>query len=182
MNKRTFLKASLAATSTSLLAAEGAGVDYYELRQYSLVSHSKDESPDSAGRVHRVIQLITRQRLTDDQRQSTLFAILVAVNNYTPTESYDVRTWPILDSLRPHLTALTSADPEIFHTDLNHVYITDALVRQCQTEGQLAAVIAKHHDLAIRCACLAHQAACVGNLVGYVAVKIDTGHGRRSFG
>jgi hypothetical protein len=44
--------------------------------------------------------------------------------------------------LRPNVTSLGSADPEIFHTDLNNIYITEGLVRQCQTEGQLAAVLA----------------------------------------
>ena len=76
-----------------------------ELRQYSLVMHDEDDSADSVGRVHRVLQLITRERLTTEQRQTTLNAMLTAINAYTPTESYDVRTWPILEPLRPHLTA-----------------------------------------------------------------------------
>jgi predicted Zn-dependent protease len=44
--------------------------------------------------------------------------------------------------LRPYVTAIGSADPEIFHVSLNQIYITQGLVQQCQTEGQLAAVLA----------------------------------------
>ncbi len=77
-----------------------------ELRQYSLLTHTEDDLSDSAGRVHRVLQLITRDRLPSEQRQTTLTAILSAVNVYTPEESRDVLTWPVLEPLRPHLTAL----------------------------------------------------------------------------
>ncbi len=44
--------------------------------------------------------------------------------------------------INPYIIAIGSADPEIFHVGLNHVYITEGLFRQCQTEGQLAAVLA----------------------------------------
>lgn len=43
--------------------------------------------------------------------------------------------------LRPYVTAIGSGDPEVFHIGPN-VYITEGLVKQCQTEGQLAGVIA----------------------------------------
>jgi hypothetical protein len=44
--------------------------------------------------------------------------------------------------VRPYVTAIGSADPEIFHTGYNQIFITEGLVRQCQTDGQLAAVLA----------------------------------------
>ena len=44
--------------------------------------------------------------------------------------------------LKPYIIAIGSADPEIFHVGLNYIYITEGLVRQCQSEGQLAAVLA----------------------------------------
>jgi hypothetical protein len=50
MNKRTFLKTSLAATGTSLLAAEGAGADFYELRQYSLKTAKQPLLDDYLGK------------------------------------------------------------------------------------------------------------------------------------
>ena len=45
-------------------------------------------------------------------------------------------------ALKPSVTAVGSAEPEIFHLGLNQIFITEGLVRQCQTEGQLAAVLA----------------------------------------
>jgi hypothetical protein len=45
-------------------------------------------------------------------------------------------------AIRPRVIAVGSADPEIFHVGMNQLYITEGLVRQCQTEGQLAAVLA----------------------------------------
>jgi hypothetical protein len=44
--------------------------------------------------------------------------------------------------LRPNVMAVNAADPEIFHTDLNNIYITEGLIRQCQSDGQLAGVLA----------------------------------------
>ena len=44
--------------------------------------------------------------------------------------------------LKPIVTAIGSPDPEVFHTSANQIYITEGLVRQCQTDGQLAAVLA----------------------------------------
>ncbi len=44
--------------------------------------------------------------------------------------------------LRPNVVTLGAADPEIFHVGIGLIYITEGLVRQCQTDGQLAAVLA----------------------------------------
>jgi hypothetical protein len=44
--------------------------------------------------------------------------------------------------LRLYATAIGSPDPEIFHVGYNQIFITEGLVRQCQTDGQLAAVLA----------------------------------------
>src|SRR5205823_3133299 len=44
--------------------------------------------------------------------------------------------------INPYIIAIGSADPEVFHVGLTHVYITEGLFRQCQSEGQLAAVLA----------------------------------------
>src|SRR5450830_1648066 len=44
--------------------------------------------------------------------------------------------------------------------------------------GQFVAILAEQHDLALRGARLAHQAAGVGEFIGDVAVEIDAGHGR----
>ncbi|MEK6259418.1 MAG: tetratricopeptide repeat protein, partial [Planctomycetota bacterium] len=102
-----------AALQTQLQSASGqpdAEVEQArsELRRYSLLGRTDPTLGGTAGQVHRLVQLITRDRLTAEQRQTTLTAILAAVDDYTPMESYDVRTWPVLEPLRPHLTVLIS--------------------------------------------------------------------------
>ena len=44
--------------------------------------------------------------------------------------------------LKPFVIAIGSADPEVFHVGLNYIYITEGLIRQCNTDGQLAGVLA----------------------------------------
>lgn len=44
--------------------------------------------------------------------------------------------------IKPYVVAIRSNDPEVFHVGLNTIYVTDGLVQQCQTDNQLAAVIA----------------------------------------
>jgi hypothetical protein len=44
--------------------------------------------------------------------------------------------------LRLYATAIGSADLEIFHVGYNRIFITEGLVKQCPTDGQLAAVLA----------------------------------------
>ena len=78
------------------------------LRRYSLLGHRPGDPTDSAGRVHRVVQLITRDRLSAEQQRATLIAMLKAINAATPAESDDVRTWPVLEPLRQHLLAITA--------------------------------------------------------------------------
>ncbi len=40
------------------------------------------------------------------------------------------------------ITAISSPDPEIFHKGQNYIYITDTLVKKCDTDALLAAVLA----------------------------------------
>jgi hypothetical protein len=44
--------------------------------------------------------------------------------------------------LRPFFHTLGVANPELFHQGQNAVYITEGLAKQCQTESQLAALLA----------------------------------------
>jgi predicted Zn-dependent protease len=44
--------------------------------------------------------------------------------------------------LKAYAIAVASPDPEIFHVGHHHIYITEGLVRQCSTDGVLAAVLA----------------------------------------
>jgi hypothetical protein len=43
--------------------------------------------------------------------------------------------------IKPLFSTIGAPDPEIFHQGTGAVYITESLVRQCKTEGQLAAVL-----------------------------------------
>ena len=45
--------------------------------------------------------------------------------------------------LRPAFNTIGTAEPEIFHRGTSEVWITEGLVRQCKTEGQLAAVLSR---------------------------------------
>lgn len=47
-----------------------------------------------------------------------------------------------LPGFQPMFATIGSPQPEIFHVDMNLVYVTEGLVKQCKTEGQLAAVLA----------------------------------------
>jgi hypothetical protein len=44
--------------------------------------------------------------------------------------------------LKPFTVAVSSPDAEIFHKGLNYIYITDSLVKKCDTDALLAAVLA----------------------------------------
>jgi hypothetical protein len=45
-------------------------------------------------------------------------------------------------SIHPVFQTIGSSQPEVFHRDVTAVYITEGLVRECKTDGQLAAVLA----------------------------------------
>ena len=76
------------------------------LRRDSLLAHRPGDPADSAGRVHRVIQLITREQLSPEQQRATLLAMLQGVNDVIDGNPADVRTWPKLEPLRPHWATL----------------------------------------------------------------------------
>jgi predicted Zn-dependent protease len=44
--------------------------------------------------------------------------------------------------LFPRLTVIGAIDPEIFHVGMTQIYLTEGLVKQCQSDAQLAAVLA----------------------------------------
>lgn len=72
--------------------------------------------------------------------------------NYAPaSQETSLRVLQMKDALvakspqlgiNPYAIAIASADPEVFHVGTTHIYITEGLVRQCQTDGLLAAVLA----------------------------------------
>jgi tetratricopeptide (TPR) repeat protein len=68
-----------------------------ELAAYSMITRQQ-----KGFTVHRIVQEVIRSRISEADQQSWLEIALKIVNNFAPTESDDVRTWPIWDVLRPH--------------------------------------------------------------------------------
>lgn len=67
------------------------------LRRYSLV-----EVDDGALSLHRLVQAVTRDRLSDEDRQSWGGVAVGLVNARFPQDSHDVRTWSECSRLLPH--------------------------------------------------------------------------------
>ncbi|MEA2045650.1 MAG: FxSxx-COOH system tetratricopeptide repeat protein [Euryarchaeota archaeon] len=70
------------------------------LRRYSLI----DASPERLS-VHRLVQAVTRDRLSDEVRERWAAAAARLVNEAFPPKSDDVRTWPECSLLLPHALA-----------------------------------------------------------------------------
>jgi hypothetical protein len=45
-------------------------------------------------------------------------------------------------SIHPVFQTIGASQPEVFHRDTTAVYVTEGMVRECKTDGQLAAVLA----------------------------------------
>lgn len=73
------------------------------LRRYSLMERNED-----ALSVHRLVQLVARERLSGNERKKWAESAVRVVNEAFPEESYDVRTWPVCARLFQH--ALAAAD------------------------------------------------------------------------
>ncbi len=77
-----------------------------ELDTYSMITRRTDSFT-----IHRIVQHVTQFRIPDKSQRAWLQAALKIVNDYAPTDSDDVRTWPIWDPLRPHVERIAqSAD------------------------------------------------------------------------
>ena len=73
------------------------------LRRYSLMERSGDSLS-----VHRLVQLVARERLSEDEQKKWAESAVRVVNEAFPSESFDVRTWPSCARLLQH--ALTAAE------------------------------------------------------------------------
>ncbi len=68
-----------------------------ELAAYSMITRQT-----KGFTVHRILQEVIRSRIPEESRPNWITMSLQIVNNFAPTDSDDVRTWPVLDVLRPH--------------------------------------------------------------------------------
>jgi tetratricopeptide (TPR) repeat protein len=91
------LPESLAAATADKLALNKA---IAALRRYSLI-----EKKDDNLSVHRLVQMVTRDRLAQDEQMKWAEAAVKVVNDAFPGESDDVRTWPVCRKLLPHALA-----------------------------------------------------------------------------
>ncbi|HSA85636.1 MAG TPA: tetratricopeptide repeat protein, partial [Nitrospira sp.] len=73
-----------------------------ELASFSLV---KFEAEGVRFRVHRLVQEVTRERQTAEEQDASLRSILTILDHAMVGDPQDVRSWLVLDPLRPHLAA-----------------------------------------------------------------------------
>jgi tetratricopeptide (TPR) repeat protein len=76
-----------------------------ELRSYSLLYRSAEAGFPTPGEMHRLVRLITREQLAEDERKSSLPWMLNVVNAAFTGDPIDVRSWPVLNPLAGHAAA-----------------------------------------------------------------------------
>jgi len=63
--------------------------------------------------IHRIVQEVIRSRIPKEYRKVWVEKALRIVNDFAPTDSSDVRTWPVWDIIRPHAEVIAeTADKE----------------------------------------------------------------------
>jgi tetratricopeptide (TPR) repeat protein len=77
-----------------------------ELRDYSLLRPIPG-STEFAGEVHRLVQLIGRDRQTEDEKRRRVTGLLKLVTDATPRETDDAVNWPKWKSVAEHARAAT---------------------------------------------------------------------------
>jgi tetratricopeptide (TPR) repeat protein len=83
-----------------------------ELAAYSMIDRQENTFT-----VHRIVQHVMRSRIPKERLRNWLQKVLQLVNNFAPTESGDVRTWPVWDVLRPHAELIAEAADNAKITD-----------------------------------------------------------------
>ncbi len=97
------------ATATQRLSPDSEPDDAEDARaglaRYGLIQWGPDRAAFS---VHRLVQEVTREHLTDNDSRAALQSALEVLNAYLPEDppSYDVRSWPRWTPIRPHATTL----------------------------------------------------------------------------
>jgi tetratricopeptide (TPR) repeat protein len=78
------------------------------LRRYSLIERNEDGLF-----VHRLVQMVGRDRLLDDERRVSAEAAVHIVDDAFPFDSDDVRTWADCERLLPHAVATADFGEEL---------------------------------------------------------------------
>jgi len=94
------IKQALTLQCKEMKAKEGK----FELKETlsDLAAYSMITREEKGFTVHRIVQEVLRSRIPEEYRKVWVEKALRIVNDYAPTESFDVRTWPVWDVLRPH--------------------------------------------------------------------------------
>jgi tetratricopeptide (TPR) repeat protein len=58
--------------------------------------------------VHRMVQRVVRDKVAESGQRDWVLRILTMMNEYMPDEADDARTWPVVEPLRGHTTAVFS--------------------------------------------------------------------------
>ena len=72
------------------------------LRNYSLVEVDEPEPDEQRLSIHRLVQAVTFDRLSEEQRKEWAVAALEVVNKAFPFDADDARTWPVCAQLGAH--------------------------------------------------------------------------------
>ena len=108
------------------------------LREFSLLQPAGESGFESAGQLHRVLALITRERQSREERAKSLKAALRLVDVATVGDSADVRSWAVWDPLRGHVRAVVDAAEQ--------VSIVEPTARLLNDLGRLLSKKAQHGE------------------------------------
>jgi tetratricopeptide (TPR) repeat protein len=73
----------------------------------ALLTYSLVERKNESLFLHRLVQAVTRHRMSEEEFKSWAEAAISVVNKTFPSDSDDVRTWPIVLPLLPHATMVS---------------------------------------------------------------------------
>ena len=76
-----------------------------EIASFSL---AKFEEGGGNFRIHRLVQDVTRERQSDEEKDQSLRSMLEIFNKVESGNPQDVRSWTVWDPLRPHLSSVTT--------------------------------------------------------------------------
>ena len=114
----------LAATATDRLAMNRA---IKVLRRYSLIEVTADTLS-----VHRLVQAVVRDRLSEEDEKRWAEAAVALLSAAFPFESDDVSTWPLCSRLLPHaLAAAAHAEAQDVASEETHYILNQAGMYLC---------------------------------------------------
>ena len=84
------------------------GLEQDALVEIASFSLAKFEEGGGNFRIHRLVQDVTRERQSGEERDQSLRSMLEIFNKVESGNPQDVRSWTVWDPLRPHLSSVTT--------------------------------------------------------------------------